>query len=267
MSTDRSSTPADKVADTAADVADTAQELDGPGLEPTDAAGSPEHHEPKTPLFSHENLSSYESMLDGSRQDTRSRLFSHEDLSPYDATVDDSRQDPRCRLFSHESLGAYEPLDDDIYNECPDMAPATPEPLQRTKSSASSFAVDDATDMNDPTIETFPSDRLSVMSTLRKIQSSSSQDHAVDVQEPYSPRFGSGTCNSGDPRIRRLSGDSADDGSNYLAEPPINHKMVPFPRRRDSRASHGSLDRGATSLGAIAEEPKKVAGNPSTTQY
>lgn len=185
-------------------------------------------------------------------EDPRTRLFSHEDLGPYEP-ISPVKEDPRTRLFSHESLGAYEPLDDDVYNQGAEEAVVDVPPKQRTRSTPSPPSSGDSyyVDPNDPTIETFPCDRKSVMSTLRKIQSSSASTtsgHLLSAQDTtQTPRFS-------DPRIRRLSGDSnPDDGSNYSTE-PVSPKTIPFPRRRDSRASHSSLDKASTSLGAIAED-------------
>lgn len=102
-------------------------------------------------------------------------------------------------------------------------------------------------DINDPTLVKFPSDRSSVMDTLRKIQSSVADD-ALDVQTNVSP-------------ARR---DSADDSAITVGS--LSPRSPSIFEKRESRLSHSSFghSRSAVSLTAIAEEPRGGSGaNPS----
>lgn len=150
-------------------------------------------------------------------------------------------------LFAHESFGAYEFVDDGF-----DHAELDEPTLSlRLSRSISKDATPEEIDVNDPTIERFPSERVSVMDTLRKIQSSSSQDHAVLDSSPLSPSIGS----------RKSSVDSAaDDG--VTSTDTLSPTSSTASRRRESRLSHSSFSKtkSAVSLGSIAEEPK--AGEP-----
>ena len=115
---------------------------------------------------------------------------------------------------------------------------------RRTKSGASLF--EDDVDMNDPTIEKFPSQRGLVMDTLRKIQSSLNDDQVMIDNAPPSPRASS----------RGTSVDSAEDS--LLTTGSLSPSSPTSSMRRDARLSHGSQTKtkSAVSLTSIAEEPK-----------
>ncbi|KAJ3498764.1 hypothetical protein NLG97_g871 [Lecanicillium saksenae] len=127
-------------------------------------------------------------------------------------------------LFAHERLGAYTLSDGNDANDS--TAPLKREISPRTLSDA-------PVDLNDPTLESFPCDKSSILGTLRKIQSSlGEQPVAVECSR------------SG----RRGSLDS-DDGSSGSASPGSY-------RRRENRLSNGSKrNLSLASLGSIAEEP------------
>ena len=159
------------------------------------------------------------------------------------ATADDTMGDNdnlKTPLFAHEALGAYDFADtSDHESEARDHS--------RRHSSVKSKDIEVADfDVNDPTIEQFPSDRSSIMDALRTIQTHLSEDqtHLDDI--PTSPRVVS---------ARRTSIDSIDETS---LSPAILSPTTS--RRRDSRLSHSSgRNRSAASLGSIAEEPKPAS--------
>lgn len=200
---------------TAAEVADTARSLDNVRHPYPPSCRSP-------PL-----LTILQYGLDDSRNDGARADYARKD------------HDPRTCLFSHEDLGAYDFEDDDgSGNDSHDA----PEPLSRSKT-ASSYETDDI-DVNDPTIESFPCDRTSVMNTLRTIQSSLGEDHVQRADQ--------GASSSSRPTGRRSNNDSAVDSNESAASPTYPTHSRP----RDSRSSSGSIlgkDKSAAPLGSIAE--------------
>lgn len=130
-------------------------------------------------------------------------------------------------LFAHERLGAYTLSDgnDDVQDVTSEL---------RKEISPRTFQ-DVPTDIHDPTLESFPCDKSSILGTLRKIQSSLSE-HSV-------------TLDSG--RSTRRSSVDSDDGSSGSVSPSY--------KRREGRLSSGSngRNRSVASLGSIAEEPSR----------
>lgn len=158
-------------------------------------------------------------------------------------------QEPiRTPLFAHESFGAYEFVDDGFDHTELDE----PTSSFRLSRSVSKQSTPEEVDINDPTIEKFPSERLSVMGTLRKIQSSSSQDNVLLDGSPLSPSIGS----------RKSSVDSAADDS-LACTNTLSPTSSTASRRRENRLSHSSFSKtkSAVSLGSIAEEPKAGEGD------
>lgn len=139
-------------------------------------------------------------------------------------------------MFAHECFGAYEFVDDALDHDALDDSKLR----QDSKPKLTEYDTDDV-DMNDPTIEQFPSDKTSIFSTLRKIQSSLSEDQAiVDDQQP-SPRLDG----------RRSSVDSDDSLLSAGSLSPVTA------RKQENRMSTSSgRNRSLVSLGSIAEEPK-----------
>lgn len=154
-------------------------------------------------------------------------------------TNDDNMGDAenlKTPLFAHECFGAYEFAD--ISDHELDEGE-----ISRRQSRPKSKDLDTEFDVNDPTIEAFPSDRTSILDALRTIQTHLSEDktHLDDI--PTSPRVVS---------ARRTSTDYIDETS---LSPAILSPTTS--RKRDSRLSHSSgRNRSAASLGSIAEEPK-----------
>lgn len=118
---------------------------------------------------------------------------------------------------------------------------------RRDSHASKSLATDaESTDLNDPTIEKFPSEKASVMDTLKKIQSSLDEDSVHIENASASPRTSS----------RRTSVDSTDEATYSLGS--LSPHSPTASRKRGDRSSHGSFKqtRSAVSLGSIAEEPK-----------
>lgn len=168
-------------------------------------------------------------------------------------TIDNRKEDGddyKTPLFAHECLGAYDLGEDESDHEA--VASASSSPNQRTKRTSREYTPVDV-DMNDPTLEKFPSDRTSIMGALRHIQTHLDEDqtHLEDI--PSSPRPIS---------ARRASIESNDDIS--LSPMAISPTST---RRRESRHSHSSFGRARSpvSLGAIAEEPKPPAEESKPT--
>ncbi|OAA74661.1 hypothetical protein LEL_08242 [Akanthomyces lecanii RCEF 1005] len=128
-------------------------------------------------------------------------------------------------LFAHERLGAY------TLSDGSDQAQDSTSELKREISPRTMSGTQ--VDLNDPTLESFPCDKSSILGTLRKIQSS--------LGEQSVPSEGS--------RSSRRSSLDSDDGSSGSMSPNAY-------RRRENRLSNGSKrNPSAASLGSIAEEP------------
>jgi ATP-dependent RNA helicase MRH4 len=220
-----SSTPIEVVAATAAEVADTAEKLDRVRCVT------------KTALLPLRQWLTSNSM-------TQTKSPQNDEKLDFEMELGDPEEELKTPLFAHESFGAYDfaTADDGLDPDYED------EPMIRPDSSWSAphdLYTTDEIDLHDPTLEKFPSDRGSIMDTLRRIQSSSSVDHSHFESFLQSPRFAP----------RRQSVDSNDEGSILTSgslSPTSN-------RKRDSRLSHSSVGRtkSAVSLRSIAEEGSK----------
>lgn len=149
-------------------------------------------------------------------------------------------------LFAHESFGAYEFVDDGLDHEDFGKNPKSDTSIL----SDSGCSLEDV-DMDDPTLEKFPSDRSSVMDTLRKIRSSTDEGPAgVDDGQHSTPATS-----------RRTSVDSS-DGNAIQLSPTTS-------RKRDNRTSRSSFGRpkSAVSLSCIAEEPKASSDISPGSKY
>jgi ATP-dependent RNA helicase MRH4 len=153
-----------------------------------------------------------------------------------------NQEPPRTPLFAHESFGAYDCVDDGLDHETAGLGLSATE--SRSRSSSKDYTLDDI-DLNDPTIEKFPSDRGSVIDTLRKIQSSLSEDLVQVEPAPVSPRD---------------VGYLADDGRGSPGA--LNPEVLTASRRRENRLSSRSM----ASLGSIPEDPKAEIGGNSADQ-
>ncbi|KAH7162602.1 hypothetical protein B0J13DRAFT_517855 [Dactylonectria estremocensis] len=159
----------------------------------------------------------------------------------------DTANDLKTPLFAHECLGAYSVESDESEEE----AVSGSHPQRDVRLNSNEYSTADV-DLNDPTIEKFPSDRTSIMDALRTIQTHLSEDKTHLDGIPTSPRVVSSPLSTHD---------ATDEVS-----------LSPNPRRmRENRLSHGSSgrSRSVVSLGSIAEiaeEPKQDAGDTEGPQ-
>ena len=138
-------------------------------------------------------------------------------------------------LFAHESLGAYELVDTGYQHD------SSKSPRSSASRMSSSIGSLDEVDLDDPTLERFPSDRSSVLETLRKIQSSTDEAApALDESDPFS---------------KKTSIDPIDD-----VDSPRSPTSVKKGEKKTARNSLGAT-KPQVSLGAIAEEPKANVRN------
>ncbi|KAG5918747.1 hypothetical protein E4U61_001487 [Claviceps capensis] len=194
----RSGTPIKQVAAVAAEVADTAANLDGPSLKP--------------------------SSLMALRNDVHT-----------DPAIEEQIDTP---LFAHESFGNYEFIEHEIdHND--DMGTGQRSSSLPSNGGGSVGDIVDDVDIDDPTLEKFPSDKESVLDTLRKIQSSTEERRVSQDEGQHSALAVS----------MRTSVDSSEE---------YDFSPSPSSRQREDRISRSSFGRprSAASLGCIAEEPK-----------
>ncbi|UKZ80696.1 hypothetical protein TrVFT333_008459 [Trichoderma virens FT-333] len=170
--------------------------------------------------------------------DTAAKLDEDDSSSPQisgsggESEIDEDLKTP---LFAHECFGAYEFVDDALDHDALDDSKIR----RDSRQGLAEYDIDDA-DINDPTLEQFPSDKSSIFNTLRKIQSSLSEDQAIIDDPQPSPRLDG----------RRSSVDSDDSVLSAGSLSPVTA------RRRENRMSSSGRNRSLVSLGSIAEEPK-----------
>jgi hypothetical protein len=112
-------------------------------------------------------------------------------------------------------------------------------------------------DLNDPTLEKFPSDRAGIMDAVRKVETSLNEDQTLFEGVPPSPVVGP---------LGRREGIVDDPFDEVAASSPSLSPTLS--RRSGSRLSQGSFgsDRPSLSLDAIAEEPKEPKQDPKPVQ-
>ncbi|KAH6687180.1 hypothetical protein F5X68DRAFT_152660 [Plectosphaerella plurivora] len=224
-----SSTPIGQVADTAAEVADTAEKLDGDKLDeaPPQTASKPQQPE---------GVPSFKNVL----------------VTP----ADDEDEGPP--LFSHECPGAVEFGDDD------DEPPRSPLLEQEERSHHGSVDYDlDKYDLNDPTLERWPSnDRRSIYDAVRKVETGTNEDQTFFLGSPVSPLVGARRLSMDDEAI-----DTSAPASPLLAKKldvPVSRK-----KSHSSVVSNKSLtslaaivEEGGRQRAAAAEEPTEERTGP-----
>ncbi|KAK3333106.1 hypothetical protein B0T19DRAFT_116828 [Cercophora scortea] len=203
-----SSTPISEVAKTAAEVADSAQTLDN-----DEAIAEPEespHIGPKLEVHEPEE----EVQADPSEHgDHRPPLFAHEAVGMYDTEAIE---------VPSEHEGEESPAD------------KTPEKDYGTES----------IDVNDPTLERFPSNRDEIIDTVRKIETGLDEDRVAFEGAPLSPVIGTLRPGSED-----ITGDV------FLASPVMASPVVPRPTRHLEvpRSPLSSARSSSLSLQSISE--------------
>ncbi|KAH8894807.1 hypothetical protein GQ53DRAFT_63173 [Thozetella sp. PMI_491] len=230
-----SSTPIPEVARTAAEVADSAQALDEEEVGPPRA----QFQRICSQLFRSQPPFEYEPLP-----------------AAYDDFYEDEdvHGDHKPPLFSHECIG----MDgDDGHEEIRGTEDELEDggALERTNSGVE-YDVDKV-DLNDPTLEQFPSSRADIYSTVRKIETGLGEDHSVFEGVPPSPIVGSS---------RRGTDDIL--GDYYAASPVATSPVITrnHDRLRVSRSAHGS--NSSLSLQSISEgdEPEPADDEDGSPQ-
>ncbi|KAK2021985.1 hypothetical protein LX32DRAFT_711325 [Colletotrichum zoysiae] len=229
-----SSTPIEQVADTAAEVADSAAKLDAEvdttRLEPLPKGVSQLKDEERQRLSSTpiEQVASVAAEVADSAQ----ALDADKDFEER-GNADDGPPP----LFTHEALGPYEPSGSDDEDDV-------------SKGLDHHGTVDydvDKYDLNDPTLERWPSNRSGIIDAVRKVETGLNEDQTSFHGAPLSPVIGS----------RKAGLDQYYEEAVLSSGPssPSSTKRLELPRR-----SHGSMvsDRSLLSLGSIAEEDKET---------
>ncbi|GKT53285.1 PT repeat family protein [Colletotrichum tofieldiae] len=228
-----SSTPIEQVADTAAEVADSAAKLDAEEdttrLAPLPkGVGQLKDEERKrlssTPI---EQVASVAAEVADSAQ----KLDADEDLEERD-----NADDGPPPLFAHEALGPYEPSGSDDDDDSKGL----------DHHGTVEYDVDKY-DLNDPTLERWPSNRNGIIDAVRNVETGRNEDHTTFHGAPLSPVIGS----------RKAGLDHYYEEAVLSSGPssPGSTKRLELPRK-----SHGSMvsDRSLLSLGSIAEEDKET---------
>ncbi|ROT35709.1 hypothetical protein SODALDRAFT_320235 [Sodiomyces alkalinus F11] len=155
-------------------------------------------------------------------------------------------EDETPPLLAHECLGSV------------GSSPSDVSPLGRSEQRRSHGSVDydiDKYDLNDPTLEKWPSDRNSIIEALRKVETGLTEDPTCFVGSPVSP-------GAGDPRKASIVEDQGALSTSTESGSPGSGKKLDVPRKT-SVVSHKSRNSQA-SLAAIAEEgAKERAGGGS----
>jgi hypothetical protein len=234
-----SATPIHDVADTAAEVADTAKELDSE-VSPTD-----------NPRQSGADIVQSIPRLEV-------RPPEYDDMDPYgfDEPLPSVTKAP---LFAHECVGMELYEGDDVPG-APEEEHDRQSPDNEEAHNTGAEYDDEDIDLNDPTLERFPSNREEIIDTVRKLEGGLNEDHSdVEGLIPLSPVVGP----SG-PQNHDLGGDFL-VSSPAVASPvvPRGSRLLSLPRR--SLGSVSSDWSSALSLDSISEaEEAAVDEDPDT---
>lgn len=139
-------------------------------------------------------------------------------------------------LFAHECLGEV---------TYPDDEPKSPRSAIEEREHAGSVEYNlDKYDLNDPSLERWPSDRKSIIDAVRKVETCRNEDQTYFLGSPVSPIMGARRT-SIDEEVLDFSGPSS----------PLTTKKLDAPRKK----SHSSVTstKSLTSLASIAEEGAK----------
>ncbi|OLN93895.1 hypothetical protein CCHL11_03402 [Colletotrichum chlorophyti] len=227
-----SSTPIEQVAATAAEVADTAQALDADDgmdrLAPTSKGIDRLKDEERKRLSSTpiEQVASTAAEV----ADTAQKLDADQDIDGRNEADDIAPP-----LFTHEALGPYEPAGSGDEDDAP---------KELDRHGTVDYDVDKY-DLNDPSLERWPSAREGIIDAVRKVETGRNEDQTLFHGAPLSPVVGS----------RRVSQDMYEEAVlSSGPSSPGSAKKLELPRK-----SHGSMvsDRSLLSLGSIAEEDKE----------
>ncbi|KAL2752522.1 hypothetical protein ACRALDRAFT_2029739 [Sodiomyces alcalophilus JCM 7366] len=217
-----SSTPIEQVANTAAEVADTAEKLD------EDKDTDEDEDENQTPGAASQIL------------------FRPTPLGGGDDIFQKGADDEGPPLLAHECFGNADTSPGDISPHA--------QPQQRRYHGSVDYDIDKY-DLNDPTLERWPSDRHSIIEALRKVETGLAEDSTCFVGSPTSPVSG------GSRRASAIDGNGVILSSGTeSASSPESAKKLDVPRKA-SVVSHKSRS-SLTSLASIAEECAKARTGP-----
>lgn len=227
-----SETPIPEIADTAAEVADTAKTLDSEAS----------HHD----LLETSGIVGSQSIPQFEVQPAE-----YDDMDPYGFDeIETPAAENKAPLFAHECVG-MELCDEDMRGPHDDEHYSAEYEEDRRPSTV--YDDEDDIDLNDPTLEKFPSNREEIIDRVRKLEGGLNEDHSdVEGLIPLSPLVGP----SG-PQNHDLVGDF------LVSSPMVSSPIVPRGSRLLSlpRPSLGSVssDRGsALSLDSISEAEEAV---------
>lgn len=226
-----SSTPINEVANTAAEVADSARELDKAEVSKLRPPSRGKETDDEKPVIEFEI-----------RPDPREGQ--NDDFLGYDDEV--VEQAPP--LFAHECIGMYDDGDD-----AEDKDAEERDFQYEVETHDQSEVDDDNVDLNDPTLERFPSDRDEIIDAVRKLETGLEEDQPSFEGVPLSPVF---------PTARRGSEDPVAD---LLLTPiPVSPIIPRINKRldlsRSPRLSASSNHPSMASLHSISEAEEPTPG-------
>lgn len=162
-----SSTPINEVANTAAEVADSARELDKAEVSKSRPPLRGKETDDKKPVIEFEIRSD-------------ARVGQNDDFLGYDDEV--VEQAPP--LFAHECIGMYDDGDDAEERDVDER-----DVHHEVETHDQSEVDDDHVDLNDPMLERFPSDRDEIIDAVRKLETGLEEDQPSFECVPLSPVF------------------------------------------------------------------------------
>ncbi|KAK7754222.1 hypothetical protein SLS62_003799 [Diatrype stigma] len=221
------------LASTASEVADSAALLDRNTPETPDQVGRTDSTPPS------ESPTGAASEIEPEAPNTSRKLDSDQsapDIGGAGGHAEPSQ--PSCPMFSHEYVAF--PDEDDKFDDPPEDLQSTLDDYQLRKQSETrqhEYAQDPDIDLDNPTLEKFPSDSASIMATIRRLSTSVNEDRTFPqgaapslVVNPF----------------KSSTDDLSDDQS--LAVPPADQ-----PRAEGKKSSVSVSAGSVSSLGSIAE--------------
>ncbi|RYP45936.1 hypothetical protein DL769_011425 [Monosporascus sp. CRB-8-3] len=168
---------------------------------------------------------------------------------------EDNHKDPSqqgCPMFSHECVAA--PDEDEGYDEAHAAPPHDDKQHELSDTKQHDYAQDPDVDLDDPTIEKFPSDSASIMAAIRRLSTSVDQDRALPQGIAPSAVMDSS---------RPASADGLPDDQS-LAVPRPGHPSYGEQQSRTERRNRSSLTASrdsVSSLNSIAEADDERPGD------
>lgn len=221
-----------EAANTAAEVADTAEDLDKDLAE----------EQTETVIPVHQTIADI-------KEDTQR---DHLDIAGF------SNDHEPAPLFAHECAGLYE--DDEI--------PGVPQEEQHAKIVNGKTSDQDKEDFADPTLERFPSSKSEILAAVRKVETGLNANQTLNEGVPPSPIFRTRTRSSGDgqeehssPELSPVASKESQQLSMPLAQPQENVK-----ERSLSAVSLGSIAEDEEADAPAAEEIAPIVEQTETAE-